>query len=228
MARDTVVFTSRRAARVQRVQAARHVLVGLLLAVSGYDAIREGHHASWLDVVAITSGVLLLAAFAVEMRRTRRGADHAHQGVGWVDIFAAVVTGVEAAHLHHKGKVGLPFAYGLVALILLLLGLLHGRLQRLRRLVVDEHGFDIRMAPWSRTRLAWSEVADVQEAGRIVTVVTRAAQQRRFDLRDADHGEAVVEALLRHARAALAPQAAIPAAAVMPDALPDDSIDSPP
>ncbi len=228
MAAETVVFTSRRAGRMQRVQAARHVLVGLVLAASGYNAIREGDHASWLDAVAIVSGVLLLAAFAVEMRRGRRQANHAHLGVGWVDVFAAVVTAVEAAHLHHQGKVGLPFAYGLVALMLLALGLLHGRLQGLRRLVVDEHGFDIRMAPWSRTRLAWSEVADVQESGRVVTMVTRAAQQRRFDLRDADNGEAVVEALLRYAGTVLAPLVPSPVAAVLPEALPDDTIDSPP
>jgi hypothetical protein len=228
MAEETVVFTSRPVARMQRVQAARHVLVGLVLAASGYNAIRAGDHASWLDAVAIVSGVLLLAAFAVEMRRTRRGAGHAHHGVGWVDLFAAAVTAVEAAHLHHKGKVGLPFAYGLVALMLLALGLLHGRLQRLRRLVVDEHGFDLRMAPWSRTRLAWSEVADVHESGRVVTVVTRAAQPQRFDLRDADGGDAVVEALLRHARAALAQPAVVPAAAVVRESVPDETTDAPP
>jgi hypothetical protein len=60
---ETVVFTSRPAGRMQRAQEARHVQVALLLAASGYGALREGHHASWLDVVAIGSGVLLLAAF---------------------------------------------------------------------------------------------------------------------------------------------------------------------
>jgi hypothetical protein len=227
MAAETVVFTSRRTARVQRVQAARHVLVGLLLASSGYNAIREGHHASWLDVVAIVSGLLLLAAFVVEMRLARRGGARAHHGIGWVDVFAAIVTAVEAAHLRHNGKVGLPIAYGLVAVLLLMLGLMHGRLQHLRRLVVDEHGFDIRMAPWSRTRLAWSDVADVHEAGSVVTVVTLAAQERRLDLREADHGDVVVETLLRHARAALAlPEPASALAPDVPDVRPDDAIDS--
>jgi len=116
---------------MQWAQAARHVLVGLLLASSGYESIRDGHHATWLDWVAIVSGLVLLVAFVIEVRRAR--ARHTHHGsIGWVDIFAAAVTMVEAAHLHHKGKVGVPLAYGLIALLLLAKGLFHGRLQRIR------------------------------------------------------------------------------------------------
>ncbi len=208
MTAETIVFTSRRIARIQRVQAARHVVIGLTLASSGVAAMRAGHHATWLDVVAIVSGGLLLAAFAVEMRRARAGtAHHAHgaHGIGWVDIFAAAVTAVEAAHLQHKGKVGLPIAYGVLALLLLALGLMHGRLRKLRRLVVDDRGFDIRTAPWSRLRLDWTDVADVRTAQQVVTVVRHDGREHRLDLRDAVGGEAVIAALERHAAAALAP-----------------------
>ncbi|AMY08916.1 hypothetical protein LuPra_02122 [Luteitalea pratensis] len=221
MAAETVVFTSRRVARAQRVQGARHVLVGLLLASSGYASISEAHHASWLDVVAIVSGLLLLVAFVVEVRRARASVVHHHGAVGWVDIFAAAVTGVEAGHLQHKGKVGLPIAYGLVALLLLAVGLMHGRLQRLRRLVVDEHGFDVRLSPWSRVRLPWSEVADLHSAGRVVTVTTKAGRAHRFNLLDAGHGDAVIEALERHAATAIQPATPpeiTPAAAAPPEA----------
>jgi len=205
VAAETIVFTSRRVARAQRVQGARHVLVGVLLASSGYESIVEGHHASWLDVVAIVSGLMLFVAFVIEVRRSRAAEAHHHGGVGWVDIFAAAVTFVEAGHLQHKGKVGLPIAYGLVAVLLLAVGLMHGRLQKVRRLVVDEHGFDIRLAPWSRVRLAWSDVEGLKAEGKVVTVTTRAGRDHRVDLRDAAHGEAVIEALKRHAAAALEP-----------------------
>jgi hypothetical protein len=201
---ETVVFTSRRVARMQRVQAARHVLVGLLLASSGYDAITSGHHASWLDVVAIVAGLLLLVAFVLEMRRARSATPHHGHGVGWVDIFAAAVTLVEAGHLFHRGKVRLPFAYLLVALLLLVMGLMHGRLQRLRRLVVDDRGFDIRTSPWSRTQLAWSEVAELRRDGDVVTAVTTTGREHRVDLRDMDHGDEAIETLLARAAAALA------------------------
>lgn len=191
-------------------------MVGILLASSGYDAIRAGHHASWLDWVAIVSGGLLLVVFVIEMRRARSAKEHDAHGVAWVDVFAAAVTLVEAAHLQHKGKVGLPFAYLLVAILLLTIGVMHSRLRRLRRLVVDEHGFDIRTAPWSRTRLAWSDVADVQRAGDVVMVETRAGQTRRIDLRGMDHGGEAIAALLRHADVALAPAADVPPVADTP------------
>ena len=192
-------------ARAQRVQGARHVLVGLLLELSGYQSVVEGHHASWLDVVAIGSGLLLLVAFVIELRQSRSAQAHHHGGVGWVDIFAAAVTLVEAAHLQHKGKVGLPIAYGFVALLLLAVGLMHGRLRQLRRLVVDEHGFDIRLAPWSRVRLRWADVAGLQSGGRVVTVTTTAGRVHRIDLRDAAQADAVIAALERHAAASLPP-----------------------
>jgi len=183
---------------MQWAQAARHVLVGLLLASSGYESIRDGHHATWLDWVAIVSGLVLLVAFVIEVRRAR------------------------ARRTRHA------LAYGLIALLLLAKGLFHGRLQRIRRLVVDERGFDLRTSPWSRTRLAWSDVADVRAAGQVVTVATTAGAETRIDLRGTTHGEVVIETLLRHARAALAPTSPPPGSPI-PDAdpAPDDPIVSP-
>jgi len=211
MSAETVVFTSRRAVRLKRVQGARHVLVGLTLALGGISALRDGHHASWLDVVAIGSGLLLLAAFAAEMRQARSTSAHPAHGVGWVDIFAAAVTAVEALHLQHKGKIGLPVAYGLLALLLLTLGLMHERLQRLRRLVVDAQGFDIRTAPWSRLRLSWADVAEVRTVGHVMTFVGHDGRQHRLNLRDAASSAALIAVLERHAATALAPPPPPPA-----------------
>ncbi len=205
MSAETIVFTSRRVARLQRAQAARHVVIGLTLASGGVTAIAEGHRASWLDGVAIVSGLLLFGAFVIEMRRSRSAMAHRAHGVGWVDIFAAAVTAVEAAHLQHKGKVGLPIAYGLLAVLLLAFGLMHERLHGLRRLVVDAQGFDIRTAPWSRLRLAWADVADLRTVEQVMTVVGHDGRTHRLDLHDAVGGEAVIAALERHAAAALAP-----------------------
>lgn len=196
-------LTARRALAARK--AARHVAIGLTLASGGLTAIAEGHHASWLDVVAIASGLLLFGAFVIEMRRSRSAAAHRAHGVGWVDIFAAAVTAVEAAHLQHKGKVGLPIAYGLLAVLLLTFGLMHERLHGLRRLVVDAQGFDIRTAPWSRLRLAWAEVADLRTVEQVVTVIGHDGRTHRLDLHDAVGGEAVIAALERHAATALAP-----------------------
>lgn len=212
----TVVFTSRRAQRAQQIQGGRHALVGVTLALSGIEAFRASH-GTWADGVGVIGGGILLFAFLREVRTARTGGHGGHHGIGWVDVFAAVVTAVEAWHLHHQGKHGLPIAYGLVAAILLGLGLAHPRLARLRRLIVSPEGFDVRMSPWRRVRAAWADVAAVEADGAAVSVAMHDGRSHRFDFTDADHREVVVEAFVRAASEALPATApASPAEATLP------------
>ena len=228
MSPETVVFTSRRIARMQRVQGARHVVIGLMLALSGLEAFQSGHHATWIDAVAIVSGALLVGAFVVEMRRSRSHAGHPHHGIGWVDVFAAAVTAVEAAHLFHKGKKALPFVYLLLAVILLALGLMHGRLQQLRRLIADDDGFDIRLAPWRRIRKRWDDIADIVVSGAMVTVTDRQGRDTVIDLSDVPQADAVIATLTRRADAALAPPPPAPVVTGEVDGDADAAIEGPP
>lgn len=200
---DTIIFNSRRMQRAQRVQAARHVLVGAILAFGGIEAITSGRW-TWADLVGTVGGAVLIIAFVLEMRHLRKAAGahggHAHHGIGWIDVFAAVVTAVEAWHLHHQGKHGLPYAYGFVALILLGVGLAHPRLSRLRRLILSDEGFDVRMGPWRRVCAPWSQVKSVTGDKLVVTVVLAGGLSHRFDFSGADNGAQVVDAFTRAAR----------------------------
>ncbi|HTU99130.1 MAG TPA: hypothetical protein VMF13_01225 [Luteitalea sp.] len=199
MPAETVVFTLRRIARVQKVQALRHVGIGLLLAWTGAGSLLDGHHASWVDVVAIVAGLLLLGAFVREQRHaTGAHAAHGHR-IGWVDVFAAAVTLVEAWHLAHLGKRGLPFAYLLLAVLLLLIGLFHGRIQAARRLIVDDHGFDVRLMPWRRIRASWTDIASISAEHGIVSLVRANGHQERLDLTDSPERDRVIDTWLRYA-----------------------------
>ena len=194
---ETVVFTSRRAQRAQRIQGGRHALVGVTLAMAGAQAYLDGH-GTWPDAVGIVGGALLLAAFVREARTSRSAmahAPHAHHGIGWVDVFAGLVTAVEAWHLHHQGKHALPFAYAFVAVLLFTIGVLHPRLKTLRRLIVSDEGFDVRMSPWRRVRAAWSDVATLDADGRRVTITMLDGRVERLDFTDAPEADHVVTTL---------------------------------
>ncbi|MFN8093399.1 MAG: hypothetical protein U0599_31130 [Vicinamibacteria bacterium] len=208
----TLHFTSRRASRAQRVQGLRHAFVGAALVLGGLQALRPGGHGpAWPDAAGIVAGVLLIGAFARELGAARRGAPHAGHGPNLVDVFAAAVTGVEAWHLHHQGKHLLPFAYLFAAALLLAIGLFHGRLARLRRLRLDDDGFDIRLSPWKRTRLDWSQVAQWRRDACGLDLTRRDGTLVRLDLSDAPERETVLDALVRELEARPAPPAEEPA-----------------
>lgn len=187
------MFHSRRGQRAQRIQGARHALVGLSLIFTGSETLRQGHAASAADWIGIVAGALLVIAFVRELR-----AKHAPHGVNWVDIFAALVTLHEAWHLHHQGKHALPFAYLFVAVLLFALGLAHGRLARLRRLALDENGYDFRLGPFRRVRGPWTGVAAWSVAGAVLTI-EGVAKKDRVDLRDSPEAGAVIAAFERAA-----------------------------
>jgi hypothetical protein len=208
---QTLVLSSRRARRAMLVQGGRHALIGFVLLLNGLGAIGDGAHASWVDYLGVASGALLLVAFAREVRAARRaGHGHAGHGIGWVDVFAGLVTFVEAAHYHHQGKHLLPWAYALVGVLLLVVGFAHPAIGRMRRLVVDERGFDIRLAPWRRVRRAWSDVASFSSTDSRLDVTLADGRVDRLDLGHVDEAPAAIALFESAARRALAARATAP------------------
>ncbi len=195
---ERMLIRSRSGRRVHRIQAGQHAAVGVALIAASAGAWSSGRP-SWPDYVGLLGGVGMLLAFAASLSpRDAAGEDTgapAHT-VDWVDIAAAVVTGVESWHLHHQGRRGLPVAYGVLAVVLLVVGLGHARIAAWRRLQVTEHGFDVRLSPRVRVRRSWSDVSAVRRDGTAVVVEGRHGDVARVDLADAINADALIDALL--------------------------------
>lgn len=223
-----IVIHSRAAQRVHRVHGARHAALGVALAMSGVSAWSAGT-ATWLDLVGLAGGLGVLVAFAVELRRDRRiqigseVAAHSH-GVGWADVGAALVTAVEAWHLHHQGKHGLPVAYGFTAVVLLAVGVLHGRLSGRRRLRISPQGIDFRAGVWREVHVPWSDIVEMQGDGHRMVVRRRSEPAVTLDCATALNAPELMAALTSAATTYLgaqdAPAAGAASAATAPRSTP--------
>lgn len=194
-----IAIHSRSAERVHRVHGARHAVIGVALAISSVSAWGFGT-ATWLDVVGLGGGLCVLMAFVLELRRDRRARTrseakaHRH-GVGWVDVSAAVVTAVEAWHLHHQGKQGLPIAYGVAAVLLLAAGMLHGRVSQRRRLRISPQGIDFRTGVWRGMQVGWSDIVEMHGHGNRVIVQRRDQPAVTLDCSNALNAPELLNAL---------------------------------
>jgi hypothetical protein len=114
----------------------------------------------------------------------------------------------------------------LLAVFLLGIGLFHGRLAQVRRLIVDEDGFDIRLHPWRRVRHAWRDLVAASADGSSLTLTGLDGRVTRLNLADAPERAAVIDAFMHHANAALAPPAP-PQPPATDDPLPEVPVNAP-
>src|SRR4051812_36934902 len=109
----------------------------MMLLFAGLQGLGEGAQglALALAVFEILTSLLLAGSVVVALRRVRRPADHAsvphlhHGGVDWVDVCTAGVLLAEVAeHWHVTHHLKRPTI--LLAVVLLVIGVFHGRIKR--------------------------------------------------------------------------------------------------
>src|SRR4051812_34019076 len=122
-----------------------------------------------------------------------------HHGVDWIDIFTAAVLAAEAwEHYHVTHHIKRPTV--LLALTLLVIGLLHGRIVRRAEkrftLRIEDEGLHVGGKPFRSIRAKWGEVASIDIGERYGTIKLKDGRQRKLDLPDLEGSH--------HVRAALA------------------------
>ena len=210
----TVPLRSKRRERAVLIQKIQHAAPAVVLLAAGISALREEPHgaALLLAIVEIGSSLLLMVSVALALRKARRPADaaaalHAHHGVDWIDVFTAAVLFTEVLErYHHTHRVARPTL--LLASVLLLVGLLHGRLLtfgvRRRTLRLGDDDLFVPGRPFRSLRVKWADLASIDIGRRYATIRTRDGRTRKIDLADlegADH----VRAALEDARSRIVP-----------------------
>ncbi len=216
-----VPLHSRRRQRAALVQKLQHAIPGAVLLFAGLQTLGEAPHGAELAVAVfeVAASVLLLGSMVKTLRANRHllrrsppgpeqpdhhAAHHAHHGVDWADLFAAAVLVAEGLertmHGHH-----FPRPTILSAVLLALLGLLHGRLahfaqaRRALRVTADELIVPGRPFKVRKLHAAWSTLRSIEIGERWAVITTRAGRVRTLDLHDLE-GESHVRAALVEAR----------------------------
>ncbi|MEO7273117.1 MAG: hypothetical protein ABI211_14055, partial [Vicinamibacterales bacterium] len=198
-----VPLQSRRRQRAAFAQKLQHAVAGVFLLFQGLNTLGHGPEGAELAIAVIevvTSGLLVVALIrAVRQMRRGGGADgHAHHGIDWVDVLIAGVLAAEALEHWHTTH-HLPRPTIVLALSLLVIGLLHGRIAaaggRRRALRVGPSGLIIpRRRFFGREAFSWSQTARITIGDREAVIETRTGP-RRIDLADLDNANQVVAAL---------------------------------
>lgn len=208
-----VPLQSRRQQRVLLVQKLQHVLPAAVLLAAGLQEFTAEPH-GWALVLAITEivvGLLMLAALTKTAYASRhllkRTADaahtahHAHSEIEWENFIAAALVLAEGWEHRMHGGHHFPRPAILAAAVLVVTGLLNGRIMRMatrrRSLRVSDEGLYVPGRRFKARKIdaKWADVASIDIGERWAVVKTRTGRTRRLDLLDLLAPAAVRDAL---------------------------------
>jgi hypothetical protein len=187
-----VPIRSRRRARGLLLQKLQHAAPSVVLLGDGLTRLGRGDTGAgfWLGLAEVAIGAVVIGSFIRAMRGAKQNvaAPHGgHHGPDWLDLFLGAMLIVEAVvHQHETGH--LPRPTLLMAAVMVVLGLAHGRIatagERRRSLQVSDAGVTVGGRFFTRFTASWDEIADVRIDAREAAVVTRDGRTRRFNLAD--------------------------------------------
>jgi hypothetical protein len=204
-----VPLASRRRKRALLAQKLQHVFpAGVLLVAGLQEFVGEAPH-GWvlaLAIVEIVVGLMMLGALGHAVRRHRKGRHaHSHGEVEWENFIAAAMVLAEGWEHRLHGGHHFPRPALLTALVLVVTGLLHGRImraaQRRRSLRVSDERLYLPGRPFKAAKIdaSWTELASIDIGERWAMVTTRTGRVRKVDLTDLD-AEAEARAALGEAQ----------------------------
>lgn len=209
MPEQIVPLQSLRRDRARLAQKVQHVVPALPLLLHGVERLGHGAH-GWsiaLGVGEVVSSVLVIGAFARQIRGVGQthghaerevGGGHATHGVDWVDLLLGAMLAVEVwAHWHESGRIKRPIV--LLAVVMVVVGLLHGRIaafwERRMSLRIDDTGVSIGSRFLRRFTATWAELAAVDIEPQQARILRRDGKVKVVNLRDLRNAAAVREAL---------------------------------
>jgi hypothetical protein len=195
MTRTEIVLRSKQAGRALAGAAGQHATTAVMLVGAGIDSLDSGHGPNWLAWVSIAVGAALVVAVIREIRALRRHGVEP-DAIPIVDYLAVPLLVLEAVHKREQGLHLIPWAYGFIALATLARALAWRRLVRIRRLRLDEAGLDIRLRPFRRVRVAWTDLVVVERVAQGLRLGVRGRDEQLLRLGDLLNRAEVEDAIL--------------------------------
>ncbi len=169
------------------------VLPGVLLFFLGIESLGEENAHSQFAYLNILAGIAVILAFLFEVRSKEAAA---HKLISKFDVIAGLVLCVEALNKHHAGRIFQPaLFYYIIGIITIIRGLFHSRLPAVRRLIIHDKGFDLRVNLFKRDRMNWEDVVGVDLKGVMLTIKSRAGKVHTYNLSRVENREEVLEGL---------------------------------
>ncbi|MEO8681441.1 MAG: hypothetical protein ABI665_20505 [Vicinamibacterales bacterium] len=220
----SVPLRTRRLQKAQMAQKIQHAAPSLVLLGDGLTRIGSGDpgQSLVLGVVEVIAAVLVIGTVARGIMRLRKGKGRGnpkglpppadapqthdahdspvHHGLDWIDLCIGGMLVVEAyMHWHETGHVPRPTV--LLAVVMLGLGLFHGRItayaHKRRAMHVSADGISIPgRFPFMRLTLPWSDVASVDFDDGVALIVAHDGRRRRVAMADSLEPNLVRDALL--------------------------------
>lgn len=208
----TLTIRYRRVQRGQFLQKLQHAIPSFIVLSDGLDHLQHNPQGVELALgfAEVLVAVLVIGSVARGFRKLfAKGASSEHAGaahdVDWIDIFLGAMLLVEAfAKFHATAR--LPRATILLGVVLITVGILHGRIakwgDRRLQLTVDDTGISVPGRFLRRLTLAWPEVAEITIGPATARVIAVDGRDQSLDLSDAINRDAIRQ-LLAEAKARL-------------------------
>ncbi|KAA9327033.1 hypothetical protein F0P96_17470 [Hymenobacter busanensis] len=208
---ERLTLFHRRHARRQLAKGFMHVAPALVL-IGALPNLLSGHEAwTWVAAAECVVGAAYLVLLVRELWHLRRHP-HLRERVAWLELAAAGILALEGYHIwhrHHEAELtgaavrfhALPWVYGAVAVLFVLLAFHMPRLDARRYLHLHDDGISYRLKPFSRsTHLCWIEVAAIEPVGEADLLVHyHDGRHRRIALSAMHDGTALRDNVLAHA-----------------------------
>jgi len=184
---DVFPLQTTQAAKAKRIRTLQHLGAAFLLIVAGVGHVRHG--GAVLPFLEIAAGVLLIGSVVFE-----RVKHHSGGGVAWVEFAGATMTLVEAfsrlEERHHLSFYVLSFV---TPVIRFALAIFDAEVTALRRIKIDDGGFEMRLRAFFARRVAWRDVESWMASPDAIVFRMRNGREKTFKFRSVINREEAMD-----------------------------------
>lgn len=166
---------------------------GIMIAIAGVSMLQSGQ----FNVIAIANIIAGAALVRFGVKEWRSSAGEESHGIQWFDVFAGVVTILDALTIYKPWKGFQPawlyFAVGLAAIVK---GVFNLKIPGFRRLTIFADGFKIRTSPFSALKSKWTNTQSLTFEGSKIHLTTKDNVKRSLKLRGIENALEASEALM--------------------------------